>query len=379
VNTETYVRKVLDDWSAEAQVPAGLADRALRRHGRRHVRRTLVLVTAVALALLVAGVSVEVRTKPHPMAPPRPVDTSLHTDPGYAPPRRFVAAGQVALSAYYVYSSNRHDPMNELRTWYLYNATTGGYQKVPWGQVDVAPGLRQAAVLDGPLPTTRLGLVDMGTHQVTRWIGLPAAAAGLAWSPDGRRLLVTTYSADPDHRPMKNHRLRTGFIVVDARSGEARFHSLPVTTTDPYMSPREDFGWSRDGKLIYDPTLPYRIKVFYDLNGARRPTPLFEDQTNRPPGQSPNGRYNVSTEPVSGEGYVVIDNTTGRHIAALPVWQVLRWADDLHLIVLECQGKETCVGQSRSEGGLRLYSHADGSSVRLAGSAVGWIPVFTHR
>ncbi|GAA4506620.1 hypothetical protein GCM10023191_063970 [Actinoallomurus oryzae] len=376
MNTETYVRKVLDEWSAEARVPPGLADRALgrRRAGRRITKAVLVAAAVMAL-IVVAGVTVGVQVGPHPTtARPRPTDTSLRTDPNDAPPQRLVAAGQVAVSAYYV---GHGDPRKFTRTWYLYNTSTGTYQKVPWGWVDVAPGLRQAAVLDGPLPTTRLGFINMKTHRVTRWITLRAAAGGLAWSPDGRRLLVTTYARNPDAMGAPGTGARTGFIVVDAKTGEAHFHSLLYDPENP--NTRQDFNWSRDGKLIWAPRLQVPSKVFYDLNGAQRPAPPHEDQTLQQAGLSPNGRYLATEGTPPGPQTAVTDVTTGRKVATQPVEQLLAWADDTHLIAKGCDPKQ-CRGKGEFHNRLLLVSVDGKTIIPLTGYRNGgWVPLFTHR
>ncbi|MGI5224149.1 hypothetical protein [Actinoallomurus sp. CA-142502] len=376
MNTETYVRRVLDEWSTEARVPGGLADRALgrRRTGRRTTRA--VLVVAAAVLLIVAGVTVGVQGGPRPAT--HPVDTSLRTDPNDAPPKRLVAAGQVALSTY---RTLRVSGKKVVYTWYLYDPASGGYRKVPWAWLAVAPGLRQAAVLDGPLPSARVGILDMKTQRVTRWIPLKAAAGGLAWSPDGRRLLVTTYATDPDAQYHQGTGARTGFIVVDPRSGEAHFHSLLFNRADP--NGRQDLGWSKDGTLIWATTMSFNppTRLFYDLNGVRRPAPAHEADSLEEAGISPNGRL-IATHGGASPGLGIAD-TNGRTVSRLPVMQLVAWADDTHLIAVTCDLAKC--------GGPRTLSHryvlmsVDGrTSVPLTGyKALGivnsWDPVFTRR
>jgi hypothetical protein len=374
VNTETYVRRVLDEWSTEARVPVGLADRALgRRHAGRRTTRAVLVVAAAVVLLIVAGVTVGVQGGPRPAT--HPVDTSLRTDPNDAPPKRLVAAGQVALSSY---RTLRISGKKNVYTWYLYDPSSGGYRKVPWAWLAVAPGLRQAAVLDGPLPSARVGILDMKTQRVTRWIPLKAAAGGLAWSPDGRRLLVTTYATDPDVQYRPGTGARTGFIVVDPRSGEAHFHSLLFNSQDG--SGRQDLGWSRDGTLIWATTKNFLAptRLFYDLNGARRPAPAHEADALELAGISPNGRL-AATHP----GIKVVDLRTGRPVSTPPVMQLVAWTDDTHLIAVTCDLAKC--------GGPRTLSHryvlmsVDGrTSVPLTGyKALGvvnsWDPVFTRR
>jgi hypothetical protein len=374
VNTETYVRKVLEEWSTEARVPSGLADRALgRRTGRRFTKAALVVGAAVLLAG--AGVVVDTRLTPNPVT--RPVDISLHTDPADAPPTRLVAAGKTAMSAY---RTLRVSGKKVGYTWYLYDPASDGYRKVPWAWLAVAPGLRQAAVLDGPLPTTRVGILDLRTQRVTRWINLRAAAGGLAWSPDGRRLLVTTYATDPEANYRPGTGARTGFILVDPQSGDAHFHSLLFDRAN--QNGRQDLGWSRDGTLIWAPTMNFRppTRLFYDLDGVPRPAPAHEADQLEKAGISPNGRL-VATH--SGPGLSVNDLTTGRPVSNLPVMQIVAWADDAHVVVLTCDLKKC--GGPRTLGYRFVLMSIDGKTAtpltgyKTLATVDSWDPVFTPR
>ena len=380
MKTETFLRQALEEWSAEAQVPSGLADRALRRRARRRFTSAALVVGSAAL-LAGAGVAIDARIG-EPPSVVRPVDTSLHTDPSSAPPKRFVAAGQVAISAYYTSHAPQNGRGPRTRTWYLYNPASGGYRKVPWAWVDVAPGLGQAAVLDGPLPSARVGIMDMRTQRV-RWIRLKAAAGGVSWSPDGRKLLVTTYATNPDaQQGPYGAGARTGFIVVDVKSGEAHFHRLTFARDDP--NTRQDLGWSKDGGLVWAPTaLESPTKVFYDLNGKPKPAPPHEADAAEDAGLSPDGHLLAVPGPPPGPNTIVTDLRTGRRAGLQPVEQLRVWADDTHLVALACSPNK-CGGKGEFHNRYVLVSVDGKTLIPLTGyvqnsEVSGWEPTFTHR
>jgi hypothetical protein len=397
MNLDTLIRNVLDEWSTDAVVPGGLADRALRRHHRRRVARVAVAMGCAAI-LTGAGVVVHGRLGPavqptHPVSTPtrittlRPApastDTSLHTDPSNAPPRRLVAAGHTAISAYYTVRS-RSGPGGQLgvvRTWHLYDPASGGYRATSWDFLDVAPGLHLAAVLDGPLPTTRIGLLDMRTQRVTRWISLGRPAGGVSWSPDGSRLLVTTYDGDPD-LDVPHASTRSGFYVVDAGSGQSVFHPLAPDRNN--LNGRQDLGWSRNGALIWAPTGTEPARVFYDLNGRPRQAPPHEARLLEKAGLSPDGRLLAVGGRPPGPETRVQDVRTGRIVGVQQLEQLNAWADDTHLIGLACGPDPTCAAKGEFHNRYVLVGVNGKTVTPLTGyqnsqSSGAWSPLFTRR
>lgn len=192
------------------------------------------------------------RRSPSPAAPIgvpgllQPGVHGLQSDVRHAPPRHLVAAGQIVMSAYYLETWTeeeryglRTDGLAE-STWYLYDDARGSYERTPWSWIAVAPGLRMAAVLEGRLPAPRVGLLDMRTRQVVRWIPLTKHwAGGIAWSPDARRLVVTTYDGPPEvldgpFDDVSSRSTRSGFFIIDIASGHETFHSLRVSRQRQY-------------------------------------------------------------------------------------------------------------------------------------------------
>ncbi|GII77601.1 hypothetical protein Sru01_25830 [Sphaerisporangium rufum] len=308
-----------------------------------------------------------------PVTPYQPHSGRISADPANSPPRTFIAAGAVAMSAYWVgYLETISPGVQELRrTWYLYDPGSGTYERTSWRMLDVAPGLRLAAVLEGELPSRRLGIFDMNRRQVVGRFELERPAAGLAWSPDGTKILATTYDQNPDRSapatgPVR-HRLmsagpRTGFTVVDVATREARFVALAPLSMSPEPgaealgngNARQDLGWSMDGSLIWGPTDTMPDRVFYDLKGRPHAAPAEPYLPYRAePAVSPDGRLVVLGPPLRVE-----ERAGGRVVGEPDVFEVLTWAGDDLLVGMGCASE--CGNEHRN--GLVLVS-ADGKKV----------------
>ncbi|MFA1546623.1 hypothetical protein [Actinomadura chokoriensis] len=408
---DTIVESTMDEWAEEARVPAGLADRALRgRTRQRSFRIALIggtsslLAGAAAVTLVTGGGSVrpdpaEVAFEPASLSS----ETTTRTDLSSAFPRRLVAAGHMAVAAYYILNTPLDAERGTLhRTWHLYNPSKGVYEETQWSYLSVAPGMQRAAVLQGALPTSRVGVLDMRTQKVTRWIKVDKPVGGLAWSPDGRRLLLTSYSANPDVLGRAAGKSpRTGYYVVSNAAEPGTFHPLPGIADNP--NNRQDLDWSRDGKLIWAPTATVPSKIFYDLNDRRQPAPASDVGDGVPAGAapgraggtsartapsdekaglSPNGTLLPTFGPRPGPAVTVTDVNSGRKVAVLPIQQALAWADDSQLFAIGCDVKK-CTGKGEFRNRLLLVT-LKGKITPLTGyrrsDQLGtWIPIFTHR
>ncbi|GLY83062.1 hypothetical protein [Actinoallomurus iriomotensis] len=394
MNTETQIKNACAHLSAQARVPAGLTDRVLAaERAPRRLRRPLgYSLAAGAAALLVgAGVGVTVTHRSAPKPTVRTIapvtlssDTSLRTDLGSTFPRHLVAAGHTAVAAYY--TAHQGESGGIRRTWYLYDPGTGTYEKTPWAYLDVAPGMHQAAVIEGPLPAPRIGILDMATRKVTRWISVGHKVGGVAWAPDGRRLVLTAYAKDPDVMapptggPGSPQGSRTGFAVVDSATGHGVFHALPPHPGAP--GSRQDLGWSRSGTLLWAPTETDPAKVFYDLNGSPRPAPAHEADAMEDAGLSPNGALAAESGPPPGPSVTITNLTTGKKVTDLPIEQARAWADDGQLFAVGCAVKK-CTGKGEFNNRLLLVT-LQGKITPLTGyhrsdKLGAWVPVFTHR
>ncbi|WP_141581680.1 hypothetical protein [Actinomadura sp. WMMA1423] len=387
---ETIVKHALEDWGAQARVPADLADRALRARSRRpHIKIALVGGTSALLAgtAAVALVSGGGAARPRPPAPAfEPVtlsaDTTLRTDLGSAFPRRLVAAGHMAVSAYFTGRTvNANGKQTFERTWHLYNPSTGEYEPVPWAYLSVAPGMGRAAVLEGPLPAGRVGVYDMKTRKVVRWIRVDHPVGGAAWSPDGRRLLLTSYGSNPDAQGKPGTSSRTGYYVADSAAGPGAFHPMPAQRDNP--GTRQDLGWSRDGALIWAPTATVPAKTFYSLEGGKRPAPAHEaEYEDEEAGLSPNGTLLPKFGPKPGPAVTVTNVVTGKKAAQLPIESARAWADDRRLFAIGCDPLK-CKGIGEFRNRLLLVD-LKGKITPLTGyrrsdREGSWVPVFTHR
>jgi hypothetical protein len=302
----------------------------------------------------------------------------LRTDLNSKFPRHLVAAGHIAVAAYYtVKQVPAKNPQTVKYTWYLYQPTSDTYAKTSWADLDVAPGMHQAAVLEGPLPTTRVGILDMATQKVTRWISVDHPVGDVAWAPDGRRLLLTGYPARSNK--ITDPGSSTGFYVMDARADPGTFHPVPMDPDNP--STRADFHWSRTGALLWEDshTLPRR---FFDLRGNQVPAPKLEAEAHEEAGLSPNGKLMPSFGPGPGPNITTTNVETGKTGANLPVEQARAWADDEHLIALACN-PDACTGKGEFRNRLVLAG-LDGKITPLTGyrdsqAPDAWEPIFTHR
>ncbi|GAA3443209.1 hypothetical protein [Planomonospora venezuelensis] len=363
---DELVRQTLRDWSGEARVPGGLADRALGRRRRAGFRAFAVAAGAIVSAAAVAVALIAYKQNPQivqvdgdrsatVLTGPGPA-RDVRADPESSPPEHLVAAYDLAV---YAYSTWRHEMLSDdvrvlRRTWFLYDERSGGYERTRWAALDVAPGGRTAAVLE-KLPARRVGVLGVGGGDV-RWIDLDQPAGGVSWSPDGRRLLLTNYDGDPtvvgiidsggSERTPPNS--RTGFTVVDVDSGRAAFREVAWAGM-----PRErgmDFRWSTDGTLVWERGhSAAEPKKFYDLVGKAQPVPERERHgSSQEAGLSPSGRW-LADDYAS----LAITDTQGsrstplqRGVAGHLVERLVAWADDDHLIAWACElnGAAGCAG-----------------------------------
>ncbi|MFE0629961.1 hypothetical protein ACFW3D_23715 [Streptomyces sp. NPDC058864] len=411
MNVEQVVRETLHEMSAVegARVPGDFAEQVLRVRRARRVRKVAAVAMATA-AVLVAALLVSALDSDgaERKLPSRLSDADIVTDLNHTPPLHQVAAGDTALSAYYTLGwGSEHDSVNPIvRTWYLLNTSTGRYEKTPWAYIDVAPGLKTAAVLEGPLPAKRVGLVDMSTGKVTRWIGLGHGAGGLSWSPQGDKLAVTTYvakrtaegenwkSTDPGGSDVPFYWTlrgrfwgieRTGYYVVRLAGGTSAWRSYPVSKgahESPFADRTEDAQWTHDGSLIMlRDAEKRRIVRFYDARGRQRPGPAGESPRLFGLGLSPDGR--LTGDPVMPlRPTKVLDVRTGKTAGTQMTEELLAWADNHRVLAWETYRKGCSEGQFCQR---LVVVDIDGKHLkplttsRTPRPGQAWEPVFTRR
>ncbi|GAA5047304.1 hypothetical protein HNP84_000396 [Thermocatellispora tengchongensis] len=426
---DELVRRTMREWAGEAHTPEDLAARVLAGRRRRRVRRAgAALAGAVAAAVAVAAVAVATPVLTGPergsdrsaaTADPttRAGTTEVRARPGSSPPDGLIAAGRVAVYAYYVWRQKGDDPGNGVtRTWYLYDPAEDAYDKTPWATLDVAPGGRQAAVVEA-YPASRVGLLTVETGEI-RWVEVGQAVGAVRWSPDGTRLLATTYRRDPDggyESPLEERRpARTGFALIDPAAGTS--HRVALEPAADERNTRSDLDWSRDGTLVREHgsrfDTPYR---FYDLDGKQVAAPPDESVAGSlEAGLSPSGELLAvhpraagpvetarpvetppTAVPTSAEEQAVAavrdlrtgEVTTYTPVSGYHIEQLLTWADDGHLVAWACEyagGRKVCEG-GEFRNRLVLLGADGREAIPLSGyrehsqRSGSWEPLFTPR
>jgi hypothetical protein len=407
VNIEELMSEALREQAAEQPPPGpGLADRALTVRRRRRTRRIASVAVAVAAAITaVIGVprlesgGHDVRplgrVDPKPKAPKAP--TAAH--PAQSPVRSLVAAGHIAMAAYYTRKTDWRTAHKGVRTrtYWLLDPKSGHYEKdTRWSWVAVAPGLRTAAVLEQHLPVRRIGLLDLASGKVERWIPVDHPVGGLEFSHDGTKLVATTYGENPDIMtrtgaegiPVPVMSSRTGFYVFDVASGKGPWAAVGVQRDNQghEINLRQDFEFCRDGRTITGRQSGAPTDRFYDASGREVSVPDAERYRTWfvTAGLSPDGTR-LAGEFAGEKWYTsswILDPRTGKHLSEVHGQQLLAWADDKSLIAWDIAKGDKNEFHNR----LVLVTIGSDKEVPLSGflrgtdgSAGRWEPVFAER
>ncbi|WP_200301407.1 WD40 repeat domain-containing protein [Streptomyces adelaidensis] len=411
MNVDELVRDSLREQAAEQPPLApGFAERVLTVRRRR---RTRSFATVAAATAAVVAVAVAV-----PLLDSGKDELRLSTEmnrsdiiahPDQSPPRDLIAAGDVALAAWFTVDTVKtsKDTAVPVRTYRVLDQETGKYVKdTRWSQVAVAPGMRTAAVLEKDLPARRIGLLDLLTGEVERWIPVDRGVASVEFSPDGTRLVATTYSKNPDllaraandldgdgkkndfMREEWSKSYRTGFYIVDVDSGGTEWTEVPVEEPENglvIVNPRQDFSFSDDGKLVRSGLSTESYDQYYDLKGAEVDKPAAEKYLTWlvKAGLSPNGKlaagdFAGGAKTTASE---IVDPRTGKRLHKIPGQQLLAWADNERLVAWDITA-----GDSEFHNALVLVTIGSDKTLRLSGARKGddgaagrWNPVFATR
>ncbi|MEV7978007.1 WD40 repeat domain-containing protein [Streptomyces sp. NPDC086519] len=404
MNVEELLRDTLREQAAE-QLPlrAGFADQVLAVRRRRRARRLASVAVATAAVVAVAvgvplldGGKDDVR----PAGVLDPGETRAHPD--QSPPRELIRAGDATMAAYYTTESVEQTARRShtTRTYWLLDQRTGRYEKdARWSFVAVAPGLRTAAVLERKIPARRIGLLDLTTGKVARWIQVEHGVGGVAFSHDGRELVATTYSADPDVATraaddkdgtsfaMPVTMPRTGFYVLDVASGKGSWSKVGSPHDSmglPTINVRQDFAPSRFGQYVWAGLTSEPGMQFYDRHGYEVPAPAGERNLKwyveaglSPDGKRVAGDFAGRTMKTSSW---ITDLGTGKK-TEVHGQQLLAWAGNRSLIAWDI-GKD---GGSEFHNRLVLVTIGSDRTVPLSGFRKGagrdagrWTPVFAE-
>ncbi|MFJ8823486.1 WD40 repeat domain-containing protein [Streptomyces sp. NPDC102467] len=383
MNVDELLKEALREQAAEVgPAPVDLADRVSVTRRRRRTRAAVsavVAVTAVVATAVVVpriGGGEDVR----PMDVIGPVDVVAHPD--QSPPRDAIAAGRTALASFASYKSVYFENGDGrlTRIYGVLDPTTKTYRKTTkWSVLTVAPGLRTAAVLEQKLPARRVGLLDLATNKVERWIPVAQGVAGVEYSADGSKLVATTYKRDPDHLykdvevdvattdgkggktlPGPGHPSRTGYSVIDVASGKGKWVAKPQKGDQWDHNAREDFAFSPVGNYVFETSMMGDIgSLYYDFDGRKVPAPRGTEHVSPyvAAGLSPDGKHVGGDFAGKGKKIAVAvnDARTGKLAEKLPAQQVIAWADSKRIIAWGCD-PEKCGGAGEFHNQLLLIT-----------------------
>ncbi|MBT2410023.1 WD40 repeat domain-containing protein [Streptomyces sp. ISL-12] len=406
MNVESLVRDTLREQAAgQRAVEPGFADRVLAVRRRRRRVRGLASVAAVVTTVIAIAVGVPLLDSGRDSGRHEPpaAGNGISAHPDQSPPRDLIAAGDVALAAYYTAETVERTAGEGVsrRTYWLLDPATGRYEKDDrWSYVAVAPGMRTAAVLERDLPADRIGILDLATGDVDRWVKVGHGVGGLAYSRDGGRIVATTYDENPDLRVRvqaaegggeawmseSGGTSRTGFLVLDVVTDESTWSAVPAGRD---VNAREDFAFSRTGQLVYSRVVGERdgLQRFYDLSGAKTAAPADERylRSDVPARLSPDGRLaalGLAKERKDTSWSSIRDPRTGEEVTEVRGATLLAWADDRRLIAWE---RAPGVAEYRPR--LVLVTLGSDEVTQLSGTRVPdddfdrqeWEPVFVTR
>ncbi len=405
MNVEELVRDSLREQAA-GQVPLGpgFADRVLTARRRRRAREIASVAAAtVAVVAVAVGVPLLDGGKDDVRLASEMNKSDIIAHPEQSPPRDLIAAGDTALAAYYTTSLVKEtaDKGADRRTYRILDQETGKYVKdTRWSFVDVAPGMRTAAVLEQNLPAKRIGILDLLTGEVERWIPVDEGVAAVEFSPDGDKLVATTYDENPglryrqdydsdgdgkanDWYPEWGQSSRTGFYVLDVDSGKGAWSKVSYNADD--LNARQDFAFSADGKLVYSGLMTEPHEQFYDFEGNEVAKPANEKHLHwgvearlSPDGKLAAGDFAGGAKTTAS---AINDPHTGKRVHKVRGQQLLAWVDNKRLIAWDITP-----GSNEFHNRLVLVTIGSDRTVPLSGFRKGndgaggrWTPIFAQR
>lgn len=317
---ETLLRDALDDLATSTPTPTELAGPALRRARRQRSRRAALASSATAL-LVAAAISVGAVA----ISPPEP------TLPIKLPRPNMILS----------YCGMVDSPTAPIAYTRLWNPATGAYDRMPYGCAVPSPDGRQALVtpprsfLDGTPPPPRFGIWDRRSGQV-RWFDLPPQfiyqGVETAWSPDGKRLLLTRWVRGTDGVPAGP----TSMVLIDPETLQVT--EVPLASAADIES---TLTWRPDGQHVATALRDAHIKTrglgVWDLSGhLERTIPATGLMFGY--WYSPDGSLMALWSDRDRDQFIVADATTGAERSRLPlprfgqfVPELLGWYDNEHL------------------------------------------------
>jgi WD40 repeat protein len=212
---------------------------------------------------------------------------------------------------------------------------TATFRTLPWTSVSVSPTGRVAVVdTTDATPGGRIGIIDSPAAGTIRWTNAPAPVRNPAWSPDGRKVLVTEFGEQD---------ARLGFEILDTTTWMTQQGDFAQPDPSNFGTFGLHVGWHPSGDVVvgavelpddYSGTPKFALRT-WTVSGEERGTVPVPGALSASGSQllSPSGRRAVVS--TGRQDITIVDTRSGGNLTTLrlPGQTVYGWVDEGHLVV----------------------------------------------